>query len=70
MSRRAETVLEEMYARTRPAKRSYRLAASLPLLHLCGFLRQALVFWIGRGFGEGLFLEVFELGDGGRVLNS
>lgn len=70
MSRRSETVLEDMYARMRPAKRPYRLAASLPLLHLCGFLSQALLFWIRGGFGEGFFLKVFELRDGGRVLNS
>ena len=53
---------------TRPADRPYRLAASLSLLHLGGFLSQALLFGIWGGFGEGFFLKVFDLGDGGGCL--
>ena len=52
-----------MYNGIRAAKVAYRLAASLPLLHLCRFLGQAVLLGIRGGFGEGFFFEWFDLGD-------
>lgn len=42
---------------------TYGLPSPFALLHLGGFLREALLLWFRGGLGEGLFLEGFEFGD-------
>ena len=59
-----------MYNGIRAVKVAYRLATSLPLLHLGGFLSQTVALEIRGGFGEGFLFEVLDLGDRGDMVDS
>jgi len=56
------TLLSERRA-SRVGRMTYGLPSPFALLHLGGFLREALLLWFRGGLGEGLFLEGFEFGD-------
>ena len=74
MSRKSEVALDGgeggKYRRMRAVKVAYRLATSLPLLDLGGFLGQTVILDVGGGFGEGFLFKVLDLRDRGFMIDS